>query len=52
MLVGLLSASKAVATLTAGGVALAKMIVGLVVSLPLVLTMVVWLSSVRVAIKA
>ena len=38
-----LLASKAVATLTAGGATLAKMIVGsLVVSLPFALTMVVW----------
>ena len=52
MLVGSLSASKAVATLTTGGVALAKMIVGsLVVSLLLALTTVVW-SFVRVAIEA
>ena len=43
MLVGSLLASKAIATLTAGGAALAKMIVGsLVVGMPLALTMVVW----------
>ena len=53
MLVGSLSASKAIATLTAGGVALAKMIVGsLVVGMPLALTMVVQSSLVRVAIEA
>ena len=53
MLVGSLLASKAIVTLTAGGVALAKMIVGsLVVSLQLALTMVVQSSSVTVAIEA